>query len=287
MGRWLKEPLIQFLLLGGMIYLVYDLSSQKEPVSDEIIISQQLQQNLANHFTRSWQRAPTSTEFEALLDDYIREEMAYRHSMKTGIDQGDTIIRQRLRQLLESFSKEVVLLNDPTDEQLMAFMSDHEADFRLDTRWSLHHIYLNPGLRGNAIRQDAEELLRDISGGGLQQDLENLGDPLNATTPYELSSYRESDIARLFGRMFSDELEDLEIGHWTGPLESGLGLHLVFIGERIEGSLPELENMRDVVQREWFKQQQTEALDRLYERLQKEYPVEIETFNLDQTPTQP
>lgn len=287
MRRWLNEPLIHFLLLGGVIYLAYFLTSQEEPATDEILISQQLQQNLVNHFTRSWQRAPTSTEFATLLDDYVREEVAYRQSMKMGIDQGDSIVRQRLRQLLESFSEEAVRLNDPTDEQLVALMRDHEADFRLDTRWSLNHIYFNPGLRGDALSSDAEGLLRNISDSGLQQGWKNLGDPLSATIPSELSNYRESDIARLFGRMFSNELEGLQIGRWTGPLESGLGLHLVFIGKRIEGSLPELENVRDAVQREWFKQQRTEALDRLYERLQKDYPVEVESFNFDKALTQP
>ena len=38
---------------------------------------------------------------------------------------------------------------------------------------------------------------------------------------------------------------------WQGPVESGLGLHLVKITERVEGSLPELADIRPIVEREW------------------------------------
>ena len=36
---------------------------------------------------------------------------------------------------------------------------------------------------------------------------------------------------------------------WFGPVESGYGMHLVFVEERTEGRLPELAGVRDAVSR--------------------------------------
>ena len=76
--------------------------------------------------------------------------------------------------------------------------------------------------------------------------------------------------------MFTDGLQGLESGHWSGPVESGFGLHLVFIESREAGRVPELVEVRDAVQREWLSQRRQQAVDTLYERLAENYTVEIE-----------
>lgn len=70
--RWLREPLIHFLILGGLIFLVYSLVAEKGSAPDQIFISRGQQENLLSAFTRTWQRPPTPAEFQSLLRDYIR-----------------------------------------------------------------------------------------------------------------------------------------------------------------------------------------------------------------------
>ena len=85
----------------------------------------------------------------------------------------------------------------------------------------------------------------------------------------------------MFGRVFVEGLQGIEPGHWAGPVESGFGIHLVFIEEREEGRVPELAEVRDEVQREWLSQRRREAVDSLYERLGQNYTVEIEPLAQD------
>ena len=54
-----------------------------------------------------------------------------------------------------------------------------------------------------------------------------------------------------FGADFSRELDRLEVGKWQGPVRSGLGFHLIRIDSRTPGRLPELAEIRPVVEREW------------------------------------
>jgi parvulin-like peptidyl-prolyl isomerase len=88
---------------------------------------------------------------------------------------------------------------------------------------------------------------------------------------------RLGEIARVFGTVFSESLAEQETGQWVGPLQSGFGAHLVFINERIEGSKPDLEQVRDAVQRDWFSQRRREAVDGLYTRLAESYQIELES----------
>jgi len=89
------------------------------------------------------------------------------------------------------------------------------------------------------------------------------------------------------GGQFTDGLQGLEPGHWAGPVESGFGLHLVFIEAREAGRTPELAEVRDAVQREVSSQRRREAVDSLFERLAGNYTVKIEPLPQAQPEPQP
>jgi hypothetical protein len=274
MSKWFKEPLLHFLILGGLIFYLYSLVAVQGGAADEIVVSRGQQENLINTFSLTWQRPPTQQEFEGLLDDYVRQEIAYREGQALGMDQDDIIIRRRLRQKLELLAEDVASLAVPTDGQLQEFLDENQEEFQLETRLSLHHIYFSPDRRGEVAEQDAVELLQRIGTDGPDGDLEQFGDPI--PLPFQLDDAREGEIARLFGGIFTDELRGVEAGRWAGPVRSGFGWHLVFITSRVDGRVPELAEVRDAVQREWFAQRRREAVDGLYERLAENYTITVE-----------
>ena len=274
MSKWLKEPLIHFLLLGALIFIAYEQFAGQGREPGEIYISRGQQENLLNTFGRTWQRPPTPTEFQGLLQDYVRQEIAYRESQAMGLDQDDIVIRRRLRQKLELLAEDVAALAAPTDQDLQNYLDQHVTDFLVEPRLTLRQVYFSRDRRGAAAEQDALELLQRISTDGPAGSFESFGDPL--PLPAELRDLRESEIARLFGSVFTDGLQGLETGHWAGPVESGFGLHLVFIEERQAGRAPGLAEVREAVQREWLSQRRREAVDGLYQRLAENYTIEIE-----------
>ncbi|MDZ4731154.1 MAG: hypothetical protein SH820_14540 [Xanthomonadales bacterium] len=70
MSKWLKEPLLHFLLLGALIFLAYDMVSD-ERSADEIFISVGQQDSLINTFSRTWQRSPNPAEAAFLTIERI------------------------------------------------------------------------------------------------------------------------------------------------------------------------------------------------------------------------
>ena len=276
MSRWLKEPLIHFLLLGGLIFVVYNAVVDTGTADGEIFISRGQQENLLNTFSRTWQRPPTPAEFQGLLKDYIRQEIAYREGQSMGLDQDDIVIRRRLRQKLELLAEDVASLVPPSESDLQRYLDENSQDVMREPRLSLRQVYFSTDRRGAAAEQDAMQLLQRITTDGPEGEFETFGDPL--PLPPEIRDLRESEIARLFGTVFTDALQGLETGRWQGPVPSGFGVHLVFIEQRTAGRMPELNEVRDAVQREWLSQRRQQSVDSLYERLAENYTFEIESL---------
>lgn len=279
MSRWLREPLLHFLLLGGLIFLVYDRLAGPGSAPDEIYISRGQQENLLNTFGRTWQRAPTPEEFRGLLQDYVRQEIAYREGQAMGLDEDDIVIRRRLRQKLELLAEDVASLAAPTEQQLQDYLDAHADDFLIEPRLTLRQVYFSRDRRGERAESDALQLLQRIATDGPEGGFEDLGDPL--PLPSRLDDLRESEIARMFGRVFVQQIQGLQTGRWLGPVESGFGLHLVFIESREAGRVPSLEESRAAVQREWLAERRKQAVDSLYERLAEKYTVEVEPLVVD------
>jgi len=87
---------------------------------------------------------------------------------------------------------------------------------------------------------------------------------------------RVSDLDSLFGRGFGEALDDMSVGSWHGPVQSGFGLHLVYVEKRVDGHDPQLDEVPDLVKREWLQVRRKSAIASLYERLAENYNIVIE-----------
>jgi parvulin-like peptidyl-prolyl isomerase len=56
---------------------------------------------------------------------------------------------------------------------------------------------------------------------------------------YDFVQETPFEVERLFGKSFAEQLFTLETNTWLGPIESGYGLHLVRISEKIDSRMPE------------------------------------------------
>ena len=275
MSVWLKEPLIHFIALGALIFGAYYWMNERSGGSrDDIVVSLRQQENLAATFSRTWQRPPTESELNGLITDYIRQEIAYRESQAMQLDRDDIVIRRRLRQKLEMLTEDVASLTPPGDQQLKAYLDENADAYRVPAVLDFRHIYFDIDEDREQAEREAESLLATLQSGDAQVDITSVGDA--SLLPLDLRDVRETELDSLFGRGFARAVAEIEAGTWGGPIRSGFGIHLVMIERRVDGRMPELDEVSDQVLRDLMVIRRKQAIDTLYERLSERYAISIE-----------
>ena len=274
-GRWLREPLLHFLVIGAGVFLLYHfVRGGNESAPREIVISEPRIEALAENFARTWMRPPTPQELRGLVDDYVKEEVFYREAIAMGLDRDDTVIRRRLRQKMEFVSEDTAATVEPTDVQLQQFLASHPEKFVEPARVTFQQVFVNAEKRGDAARRDAERILAELQSGRVPASPAEAGDP--TLLPAGLEDASPQEISGSFGEEFGKQLDAAPIGQWTGPIGSTFGLHLVRVSARSTGVLPKLTDIRPVVVREWQAQQRTQAGESFYSSLRSKYEVRYE-----------
>lgn len=276
MKRLLQEPLLHFLLLGAALFVVYARfsGSGDRRAPDEIVVTLGQVEHLAAGFAKTWQRAPGAAELRGLVDDWVREEIATREAIALGLDQGDSVIRRRLRQKLEFVSEDVATESEPTDADLRAYLGAHPDSFRVEPRLTFRQVYFDPDKRGDHLARDVAQALAQLTADDEAADRSVLGDSLLLEESFQSTPVGE--IGKQFGEKFAESLVGLAPGRWQGPVESGYGVHLVRVTERTDGRVPELAEVRDAVRREWANARRLQCNGDFYRELLKRYTVVVE-----------
>lgn len=273
--KFLREPLVHFLFVGAILFILFRTVGNRETDEvREIRITPAKIDNLIEIWGKTWQRPPTPEELNSLIEEHIKEEILYREALALGLDQNDTIIRRRLRQKMEFIVEDVATVAEPTDQELQAYLDDHAESYRLDSLVTFQHVYLNADRRGGTLDKDTALILAELAESGEKVDIPQIGDPISLPGSFSMTPERE--VAKLFGRKFSDSLMKLDTEKWVGPVGSGYGIHLVYVTDRTFGSVPEVNEIREALRRDWTAARRRDANDEFYEMLRRRYEVSIE-----------
>ena len=270
----LREPLLHFLVLGAALFGLFGMFGKKDAEAPtKVVVSASRAATLADRFVRTWRRPPTDQELQGLVEDYIRDEIFYREGRAAGLDRDDFVIRRRVRQKME-FLAEDMAAAEPSDEQLAAYLASNPQQFRTDDRLTFHHVFLSATRRRNALEDDTRQIAAMLVRTNAAVDPAAIGDPF--LLGEEFREMRRSDIARTFGQEFAEQLSAVAPGRWQGPIRSSFGAHFVFVDERLNGTLPQLDAVREAVRREWQNARQVEAEHKLYLTLRERYQIVVE-----------
>jgi len=271
MKKLFQEPLLHFLLIGGALFAIYAIMNLTKPANTDrrIMVSAGRIKQLTNIFVKTWQRSPTPEELKGLIDDYVLEEVYYRKAIAMGIDKNDTMIRRRLRQKMEFLSDDAATQAEPNDGELKAYLAANEPKFRSEPVYTFRQIYFNPEKHGDDLWAYVCTKAADLRAGG-----KIAGDPTLLPQSFEGAPQRAVDSA--FGAGFAKQLDILIPGQWSDPIASGIGLHLVKLESRLPGRLPDLEEIRPLVKREWANRKRLELRQKFNEELLKDHKVVIE-----------
>jgi peptidyl-prolyl cis-trans isomerase C len=275
--RLTREPLLHFLLIGLVLFVVYDRlhpGAENKSESSRIVLTPDDFEQLAVTWLAQGRAPPTPAEMQSLIELKVREEVLYREALALGLDKDDTIVKRRLAQKMEFLAEGAATDSNPSTETLKAWFKDNSQRFALPPRVSFRHLYFSPDRRGEHTREGAAQALAQLAGKpGDWKDAGSIGDPFMEQDYYTDRSVE--DLAKLFGLNFAREIVGLKPGSWQGPVESGYGWHLVFVDSSSPSRIPVFEEIEPEIRAEWIDDQRAQSKRRTYETMRARYQIVI------------
>ena len=209
-----------------------------------------------------------------LVDARVREEILYREALTLGLERGDAIVKRRLAQKMEFLAGDVSTLPDPTAAELRAWYANNAERFAEPGRRSFRHVYFSTDRRGTQARVDATRALRQLSGKPADAPAaDNVGDAFMFQNQYADRSPEQ--IASIFGSAFAAAVDQVRSGSWQGPIESGLGWHLVFVLSVTPGRVPSYDEIEPQIKAAWLDEQRAAARQRAFEAMKAHYEIRL------------
>ena len=140
MKKLLKEPLLHFMLLGFLIFVLYGIVNKENDSESVIMIDDYDMDNIIASWEMQWKRLPTDEELKSLVDLNIKQEIFYQEALKMNLDHNDEIIKRRLAQKMQFLSNDLATLNEPTDEELKKFYDANFEDYLTSAEYSFYQI---------------------------------------------------------------------------------------------------------------------------------------------------
>ena len=272
MPRWLRDPLVVFVLLGIGVFALDGWLAGSETARPVIEITPDQVDRLRARWLAQWGREPTEPELQTLVDEAVDEEILYREAQRLGLDRDDAIVRRRLAQKLTFLLEDAGDTGPPSETEMEEYYARHADRYRRPGRTTFDHVFLSGDSRADPAG-DGAALLDALRAGDDAGGWTRLGDPFMLARTYPDRS--EQEVAGLFGKDFADAVSELPVGGWNGPVESAYGMHLVRVNGRTGARAPTLGEVRDRVVANLREERRRERSLAAYRELRDDYEVRL------------
>lgn len=273
--RWLREPLLHFLLIGLALfagYRVLNPEANERDSSQRIVLTEDDLRQVEVAWLGQGRPSPTAEEMHRLIESKVREEILYREALALGLDKGDTIVKRRLAQKMEFLVEDLTGIRDPTTDALKNWFEKNRERFALPARLSFRHLYFSPDRHGTRVKEAAASAYEQLAG----KPADSL---VSVTLPDSFmfqDSYRDrtlEQVANVFGVTFAEALFQLTPGSWQGPIESGFGWHVAWVESITPGRVPSFEELEHTIKSAWIEEQRAKSKRRAFDAIKARYEV--------------
>jgi len=282
-SRFLKEPFVQFLLIGAAIFAVsYLFAPSTDEGDNQIVIGEQAVQTMRNRLQKRFGGKISQEEIDARINDElelkIREEILYREGLDRGLDRDDAVIRSRVASMMERFAREMASGEPFSDAEIENYYGENKIQFTKPKRISFGQVLFSSEKRGRAqALADCKAVLARIQAGELTDyaELEKLGDP----EPSIRGAYRgvtPERVKGILGDAFIRDLGDASQPGVVAPVESKYGYHIVQLRQVVPAELKPFDDVRSKIEQKLEYDRNTASFDEFYEDVKGKYTVIVE-----------
>lgn len=260
--RWLREPLLHFMLLGGALFAVDQVINGSADDARAIVVDAAVDKEALDVFRAARGREPNTDELYALRRIWLDNEVLYREGLALQMDKGDKAIRDRVIFKALSMINAGLKLPPFDDKTLRDWFEKNRAKYDEPARYDFQEAVLTGDASESAARAFAAAL--------------NAGVPGDAKAGLRVFKGRpQSNIVQSYGAEFGQALEALPMGTWRAlPHLDGWRVM------RVEAVTPtkaaEFDALRGVVLQDWTDAVMSEQRSAAVRALAGKYSVRVE-----------
>jgi len=273
-----REPLFHFFIIGGLIFLLYNLFGDHDylPENNVIYVSNKTIDNLTEQWSAQMGKPVTEDEIKGFIDKYIREEVLSREAKSLGLDDGDIVIKRRLVQKIDFMSEGMIEMAPPSENELEEYYDANMEKYASPRLVSFAQVYLNTSENPGDAIQEAENLKKTLNGKNESPDnAHKYGSSFLLNSNFDNFSHEE--VSNTFGNseLFNTIWEYPE-DSWQGPVESGFGWHLIYVTGKTEKQISDLENLREIITIDLIDENRKKAKEQFIQELKSRYIIHLD-----------
>lgn len=268
--RLAREPLLHFLLVGGAIFAVdrvlhHDRTPRADASERRLVVTPAVREELARGWSGEHGRSPTTPELDGLVARWIDDEILYREGRRRGLERDDPRVRARVASKMAFVLEAEVIVPEPTDAELRAWLAAHEEAFAEAERVDFVHVFVAG--QDDAARARAQVLLSELRAGATPI---RLGDTFSGGRHYRRRTI--ADLGRTFGEAFARGVQVQALGTWALHA-SRYGQHVVRIERHTRAAAADFASVRGDVRYDWIENRRAVETSRALAALRSRWEV--------------
>ena len=260
---WLREPLLHFVVLGGLLFALDHVMAGRADDPRTIVVGTDVDHEAVEVFQDSRGRPPNEEELNALHRVWLDNEVLYREGLAMQVDKGDDAIRERVIFKALSVIDANVKLPAADDKLLRDWFEGHRVKYDEPARYDFQEAALSGDNSESAVRAFTDAL--------------NAGTPGDAKAGLRVFKGRPySNLVQSYGPEFPKALEESSAGEWRA-LHARDGWRAMRLDSITPAKPAVFEALRGVVLQDWKDATASEQRSAAVRVLAKKYKVKFET----------
>jgi PPIC-type PPIASE domain len=262
MPKWLREPLLHFIILGGVLFAADHFIVARSADPRVIVVDAEVDRHARELFKQARGHEPNEEELYALRRVWLDNEVLYREGLALQLDKGDDMIRERVIFKQLSVIDAGTKLPPYDDKVLREWFEKNRAKYDEPARYDFQEAILVGDKSESGVRAFVSSL--------------NAGTPGDVKADLRVFKHRpRENLVQSYGAEFATALDASPVGEWRA-LATKDGWRAMRLESLAKPQPADFEAIKGVVKHDWVDATLAEQRSAAVRALTKKYTIKVE-----------
>ncbi len=260
--RWLREPLLHFVILGGVLFAADHFIVSRSDDPRVIVIDAAVDAHAREAFKKARGHEPNAAELYALRRVWLDNEVLYREGLALQLDKGDDMIRERVIFKQLSVIDAGTKLPPHDDAVVREWFEKNRAKYDEPARYDFQEAILAGDKSESAVRAFVSSL--------------NAGTPGDVQADLRVFKHRpRENLVQSYGAEFATALDAGPADEWRA-LATKDGWRAMRLDSIAKPEPADFDEIRGVVLHDWTDATLADQRSAAVSALAKKYTIKVE-----------